>query len=110
MRCDIGSSDGTVNHLPRGKVSEKRLTPALKRCASHSITSSAREQRELRPSLYPWRQMISRFARCCSPLVSFQSEQSEQGMSDFLGLDVRLWPIRNVYQSGRTALPITFCT
>src|ERR1700680_2136496 len=50
--------------LPRGKVSEKRLTPAPKHCASHSITSSVRKQREFRPSLYPWRQMISRFARC----------------------------------------------
>jgi hypothetical protein len=84
MRWEFGSSGGTII-CRRGKVSEKRLTPALKHCASHSITSSARKQRELRPSLYPWRQMISRFARCCSPLVDFQSEQSEQGMSDFLG-------------------------
>ena len=88
MRYDFGSSDGTVNRLPCGDVSQKRLTPALKRCASHSITSSAREQRELRPSLYPWRQMISRFARCCPSLVNFQSAQSEQVMSDFLGLGV----------------------
>jgi hypothetical protein len=106
MRCDIGSSDGTVNHLPRRKVSEKRLTPALKRCASHSITSLAREQRELRPSLYQWRQMISRL-----PDVARHSSVSNANKDvRFFGLDVRLWPIRTVYQSGRMALPITFCT
>jgi hypothetical protein len=60
-RCDFGSSDGTVKHLPRGKVFEKRLTPTL---------------------------------RHCSPLASFHSEQG----NPIFCLDVRLWPIRNVYR------------
>jgi hypothetical protein len=88
---------------------EKRLTPALKGCAAHSITSvGARADAAFSIPVAADDQPVCPMLLLATGQFPTQTKRTRD--VDFLGLHVRLWPIRNGYQSGRMALPITFCT